>query len=146
MTIEETIKALRKGKKICLAGVGPLGTYCILDKDEKIIYEIQKSTNEVISSPYALAFDGEDICDGTDYEIYKPGPLDAEEKAYLRNIIRPFRKDVFSITKLRVTTELIRIRIRSKNDKDMFSHVLSKEWFSGMGEGKEYTLEELELN
>lgn len=143
MTIEETIKALRKGKKICQHGGHE---YYFLDTHKEEIVGARKGHSEPIISKASIAFNGKQICnDDSGYEIYDGCLLDEEEHNYLETVIFPFEKDVVSITKLQADANLIRIRIRSRNDEDMFLHVLSEEWFRTMDEGKEYTLEELDL-
>lgn len=80
-------------------------------------------------------------------EEYKPNILDDVEKAYLSAVIKPFRKNIMSITKKRSTTEeFIFIELK----RDVF-YVFSLPFFEkgtmykGMEEGREYTLEELGL-
>lgn len=143
MKIEETLKALRKGKKICQRGEC---YYLYLDTYKKELVGARKEHIEPIAKDNIIVLDGKQICDDdSGYDIYDGCLLDEEEHEYLDAIVYPFREDIISITKLHAGTNLVRIKIRSKNDMDTYTHVLSEEWFGTMKEGREYTLEELEL-
>ena len=143
MTIEETIKALREGKKISHIGSS---VYYRIDKDTGNLVLFEKGSDEIWGCDGQISFSGQDFDGDSTYEIYEGCVLDNKEYGYLSAVIRPFRNDVISIRKDREDNTLIRITITVANDdQPMALHVMSEEWFMGMKEGKEYTPEELDL-
>lgn len=90
-------------------------------------------------------------------EIEIPDILDKEEKQYLRNVIKPFKNRVVSISKKIITFEntenkmfqYIRIKIKSKTNIFCNEFInlpyFNNEMYKGMEDYKEYTLEELGL-
>lgn len=77
---------------------------------------------------------------------YKPPILDDVEKAYLSAVIKPFRKDVRSITKQENNDGYEWLRIIVEDNKPLVLPGFKKEtMYKGMHAYKEYTLEELGL-
>lgn len=79
-----------------------------------------------------------------EHEDYKEPEdiLTGEERGYLKNLIRPFRDDVFSLE--RVDAFHRGINIEDK-DEMLLCYIPLKGRFNGMEEGKQYTPEELGL-
>lgn len=72
--------------------------------------------------------------------------LDEAEKRYLRNFIRPFRDEVYYITKHEYYVDNIkyyRISIVMKNDDDIYLPRYNKKMYKGMETNKKYTIKEL---
>ena len=79
-------------------------------------------------------------------EEYKPNILDDVEKAYLSAVIKPFRKDVRSITKQKNNEGYEWLRIIVEDNHPLVLPGFKKEtMYKGMHAYKEYTLEELGL-
>lgn len=77
---------------------------------------------------------------------YKPPILDDVEKAYLSAVIKPFRKDVRSITKQKNNEGYEWLRIIVEDNNPLVLPGFKKEtMYKGMHAYKEYTLEELGL-
>lgn len=79
-------------------------------------------------------------------EEYKPQILDDVEKAYLSAVIKPFRKDVKSITKQENNDGYEWLRIIVEDNKPLVLPGFKKgTMYKGMHVYKEYTLEKLGL-
>lgn len=79
-------------------------------------------------------------------EEYKPQILTEKENAYLSAIIKPFRKDVNSITKQENNEGYEWLRIMVEDNKPIVLPGFEKgTMYKGMEEGRKYTLEELGL-
>lgn len=85
-------------------------------------------------------------------EIETPYILDEKEKEYLRNVIKPFRNKVISISKyFYVLDNAYYIEIYMKSVEGIFSTeylrlpLFKNEMYKGMEKNKSYTLEELGL-
>lgn len=79
-------------------------------------------------------------------EEYKEPILDDVEKAYLSAVIKPFRKDVRSITKQENNEGYEWLRIIVEDNKPLVLPGFKKEtMYKGMHAYKEYTLEKLGL-
>jgi hypothetical protein len=80
---------------------------------------------------------------------YYISPLDEIEKEYLRNVIKPFRKEVVCIKKIEMEHELKqRIIIKMKDGWDMAFPLFDrreKKMYRGMDLNRCYTIEELGL-
>lgn len=76
---------------------------------------------------------------------YKPEPLDYVEKKYLREVIRPFRKEVIAIKKLEVPSGREYILIILKDDGMHFPCFEKGKMYKGLELEKRYTPEELGL-
>ena len=77
---------------------------------------------------------------------YKPPILDDVEKAYLSAVIKPFRKDVRSITKKKNNEGYEWLRIIVEDNNPLVLPGFKKEtMYKGMYAYKEYTVEELGL-
>ena len=77
---------------------------------------------------------------------YKPPILDDVEKAYLSAVIKPFRKDVRSITKKKNNEGYEWLRIIVEDNNPLVLPGFKKEtMYKGMHAYKEYTVEELGL-
>lgn len=77
---------------------------------------------------------------------YKPQILDDVEKAYLSAVIKPFRKDVRSITKQKNNEGYEWLRIIVEDNHPLVLPGFKKEtMYKGVHAYKEYTLEELGL-
>lgn len=75
---------------------------------------------------------------------YCPLPILTEsEKAYLNNVITPFKHDVTSISRVRLHRSVLGIKITYK--KGVSYLPFGENYFGGMKQYKEYTLEELGL-
>lgn len=77
---------------------------------------------------------------------YKEQVLDDVEKKYLSAVIRPFRKEVDTISKFHTTNTMQYIYFQMK-DKNGWTLPLFKKgtMYKGMVQGKHYTLDELGL-
>ena len=77
---------------------------------------------------------------------YKEPVLDEEERKYLSDVIRPFRKKVDTISKFHTVNTMQYIYFQMK-DKNGWALPLFKKgtMYKGMVQGKHYTLEELDL-
>ena len=79
-------------------------------------------------------------------EEYKPSILDDVEKAYLSAVIKPFRKDVNSITKQENNRGYEWVRIMVEDNEPLLLPGFEKgTMYKGMEVNKKYTLEELGL-
>lgn len=90
-------------------------------------------------------------------EIEVPDILDEKEKEYLSNVIKPFRNRVINIKKCVIefgakkdeTFYYIQIRMKSRAKILCIEFInlpcFNNEMYKGMGIGKNYTLEELDL-
>lgn len=79
-------------------------------------------------------------------EEYVPKILDEKEKAYLSAAIKPFRKDVRSITKQKNNEGYEWLRIIVEDNNPLVLPGFKKEtMYKGMHAYKEYTIEELGL-
>lgn len=76
---------------------------------------------------------------------YKPEILDKVEKKYLREVIRPFRKEVIAIEKLETPTGEEYILILFKDDSMHFPSFKKDTMYKGLELEKRYTPEELRL-
>ena len=75
---------------------------------------------------------------------YCPLPILTEsEKAYLNNVITPFKHDVISISRVRLQRSVLGIKITY--NKGVSYLPFGENYFEGMKQYKEYTLEELGL-
>lgn len=80
-----------------------------------------------------------------DYTYEEVEILDKEEKEYLGNIIKPFRKKVYGITKVTFDDEA-NIVIHMTDETNIWLPAFKKDkMYRGMEENKLYTLEELDL-
>lgn len=83
-----------------------------------------------------------------DGEEYKPQILTDKEKAYLSAVIKPFRKNVECIEKIKtysVGKEYISITMKKYYDSCELPVFKKGTMYKGMEANKRYTLEELEL-
>lgn len=107
-------------------------------RDESIIFSKLMKTNETGSSAYNAWLE----------EEYKPEILTEKEKAYLSAVIKPFRKDVECIVKVKRYSdkkEYIYIMMKP-NDSHCRLPVFEKgTMYKGMEADKEYTSEDLGL-
>lgn len=81
-------------------------------------------------------------------EEYKPTILTEKEKAYLSAVIKPFRKNVECIEKVRSyydENEYIHIAMKKDDDYCELPWFSKDTMYKGMEPGKSYTLEELGL-
>ena len=79
---------------------------------------------------------------------YKPPILDDVEKAYLSAVIKPFRKDVECIMKIKrysIEKEFIRIFMKNNDDHCALPDFKKGTMYKGLEVDKKYTLEELGL-
>lgn len=105
-------------------------------RDESIIFSKEMKPNETGSNAYNAWLEQE----------YKPPILDDVEKAYLSAVIKPFRKDVRSITKQKNNEGYEWLRIIVEDNHPLVLPGFKKEtMYKGMHVYKEYTLEELGL-
>lgn len=89
------------------------------------------------------------------WEIYKGKILTDEEKAYLNNVIKPFKNRIISIAKknssLLFNQSFIKINIKYFNDTDIWYGTINSptfatvDMFQNMKADYEYTVEELDL-
>lgn len=104
--------------------------------DESIIFSKKIAPTETGMSAYNAWLEQE----------YKPPILDDGEKAYLSAVIKPFRKDVRSITKQKNNEGYEWLRIIVEDNHPLVLPGFKKEtMYKGMHAYKEYTLEELGL-
>lgn len=139
MKFEEILEPLRNGERVrrknwksgVYAKIGKDNVLCLNGGDLPECYWIIKSV-ELIK---------------TDWEIYHEPILDNEERRYLTNIIRPFKKVVKTITKVDLNSELAFINIHMKNEMDNIELpcFMKESMYKGMELNKPYTLEELGL-
>ena len=105
---------------------------------DKIIYE----------RTYLVNKNNEDLLDFFNWleDEYKPPILDDIEKAYLSAVIKPFRKDVRSITKQKNNEGYEWLRIIVEDNHPLVLPGFKKEtMYKGMHAYKEYTVEKLGL-
>ena len=76
---------------------------------------------------------------------YKGEILDYAEKKYLSEVIRPFREEVRTITKLEISAGKEFISISLKDDGMYFPSFEKGTMYKGMEQAKRYTPEELGL-
>ena len=145
MTIVESLKALREGKKV---------RNKIWEEHEYIMLKngFIKYGNGVT---HRIDIYGEyDMCDDT-WEEYKEPILTDKERKYLSAVIRPFRNRVKHIYKINVIddcSQLISIRMeRYDYEENLRCEYMDLPYFKkdtmykNMETGKKYTLEELGL-
>lgn len=114
------------------------------DEPSDILDEIQsKIDSRIEPSDYSTYTD--DILNWMS-QPYKEPILDDSEKKYLSAVIRPFRKEVDTISKFHTTNTMQYIYFQMK-DKNGWNLPLFKKgaMYKGMVQGKHYTLEELGL-
>lgn len=105
---------------------------------DKIIYE----------RTYLVDNDNKKLTDFFNWleQEYKPPILDDVEKAYLSAVIKPFRKDVNSITKQENNRGYEWVRIMVEDNEQLLLPGFEKgTMYKGMEVSKRYTLEELGL-
>ena len=114
------------------------------DDPSDILDEIQsKIDSRIEASNYSTYTD--DILNWMS-QPYKEPILDDSEKEYLSAVIRPFRKEVDTISKFHTTNTMQYIYFQMK-DKNGWTLPLFKKgtMYKGMVQGKHYTLDELGL-
>lgn len=105
-------------------------------RNESIIFSKEMKPNETGSNAYNAWLEQE----------YDPKILDDVEKAYLSAVIKPFRKDVKSITKQENNDGYEWLRIIVEDNKPLVLPGFKKgTMYKGMHVYKEYTLEKLGL-
>lgn len=105
-------------------------------RDDSIIFSKKMKPSETGISAYNAWLEAE----------YKPPVLDDVEKAYLSAVIKPFRKDVKSITKQENNDGYEWLRIIVKDNNPLVLPGFKKgTMYKGMHVYKEYTLEKLGL-
>ena len=119
-------------------------------KDGKILfYELKirgKTIHQQIYPCGVFACDAMEGMIGWLEDEYKPPILDDIEKAYLSAVIKPFRKDVRSITKQKNNEGYEWLRIIVEDNNPLVLPGFKKEtMYKGMHAYKEYTVEELGL-
>lgn len=119
-------------------------------KDGKILFfELKirgKTIHQQIYPCGAFACDAMEGMIGWLEDEYKPTILDDIEKAYLSAVIKPFRKDVRSITKQKNNEGYEWLRIIVEDNKPLVLPGFKKgTMYKGMHAYKEYTLKELGL-
>lgn len=107
-----------------------------VQRDDSIIFSKKMKPSETGTSAYNAWLEAE----------YKPPVLDDVEKAYLSAVIKPFRKDVRSITKQKNNEGYEWLRIIVEDNRPLVLPGFKKEtMYKGMHAYKEYTLEALGL-
>lgn len=119
-------------------------------KDGKILFfELKirgKTIHQQIYPCGVFACDAMEGMIGWLEDEYKPPILDDIEKAYLSAVIKPFRKDVRSITKQKNNEGYEWLRIIVEDNNPLVLPGFKKEtMYKGMHAYKEYTVEELGL-
>lgn len=115
-----------------------------------MVYEETSSgTKELFEKQYTpLVYPYELLIDFANWleQEYVPKILDDVEKAYLSAVIKPFRKDVRSITKQKNNEGYEWLRIIVEDNNPLVLPGFKKEtMYKGMHAYKEYTVEELGL-
>ena len=109
-----------------------------LKSDERTIFSKEMTPTETGTSAYNAWLEQE----------YKPPILDDVEKAYLSAVIKPFRKEIECIEKVRSyydENEYIHIAMKKDDDYCELPWFSKDTMYKGMEPGKRYTLEELGL-
>lgn len=151
LTLEEAIEALKQGKKIKTKGdktpfyLDKTGRFCYDSKEDGLHYVDFSGLCNCIS-------DFEKILNGKHFLLVEEDILDKEEREYLGNIVRPFKRKYkgIRIEKCMIYKKSARIIIYFPMvDKDfdiielpMFN---TDNMYRGMEPNKQYTLKELGL-
>nr|DAT49816.1 MAG TPA: hypothetical protein [Bacteriophage sp.] len=109
-----------------------------LKSDNSIIFSKEMTPIETITNAYNVWLEQE----------YKPKILDEKEKEYLSAVIKPFRKEIECIEKVRSyygENEYIHIAMKKDDDYCELPWFSKGTIYKGMEVGKVYTLEELGL-
>lgn len=145
MTFEEVLPALREGKKIRRTDK------CWQDIFGYVFYNNEKM-GLLYSEPNAKEyfrydFDETDLF-STDWEIVKETILNNKESEYLKIVCALFKERVISITRFKVTEDDCFIQINLKNPAFIISLPFKSEanYFTGMEQGKPYTLKDLDIS
>lgn len=107
------------------------------DGDLDTLCDLLNGMDEVIK-PYEVA----DI--GINSAVVEKHILTGHERKWLSNIIEPFRKDVIGIAKLSVE-DTISLFINTRCNSTDLPGIKKEDTFSGMKNGKMYSIEELSL-
>lgn len=121
---------------------GKIKRMMVYEKTSSGIKELFKKQYTPLVYPYELLIDFANWLE----QEYEPKILDEKEKEYLSAVIKPFRKDVRSITKQKNNEGYEWLRIIVEDNNPLVLPGFKKEtMYKGMHAYKEYTLEELGL-
>ena len=138
MNTIESLQALKEGKKV-RSKEWAKNIY-IYFKNGNIFYHDGSSYDRVAT----LKVTGENFHKNK-YELYIEQILDKDEKAYLENVIRPFKDKVFSITKRRGAGGEF-LNITMKNDSPLiFPYFDENAMYQEMKRDIPYSVQELGL-
>ena len=113
------------------------------EKNPSQVFKILDGTNVVFEKPILLNRADLSLFLSWLEEEYKPTILTEKEKAYLSAVIKPFRERIECVKKIVFKRAFIKIFLEDEAVAlPYFEKVIM---YTGMEEGREYTLEELGL-
>lgn len=111
------------------------------------VEDVQKEKGQ-FSRKYHVVYNDGTECINSIAEIEKlPDILDEKEKEYLRNVIKPFKKDIVYIKKTKTPLsdrKYLEIGL-NLDDFLIFPNLKDDTMYKGMKENKKYTLKDLDL-